>query len=328
MINAAIVGLGWWGKNLANAIQGKSNEIRFSTGVTKEVAETQGFADKLGIKLTDRFEDVLEDPAIDAVILATPHSLHASQIVQAAESGKHVHCEKPLCMTAADARRAIDACERHGRLLGVGQNKRFWPSMVHLRDVVKSGALGRLMHLEAHYSNQNSSDNFSSWRASPAESPAGGMTGTGIHLIDAFVSIAGAASEASAQVSTFSTGADPRDATAVSVRFASGLAGYFGLVRPSPIYWRVHAFGDEANAEAVGENELVIRRRGGHVERHTYPAVDSLKFELEAFARAIPVPGRAASPYPISNAEMFNTVSLFEAIVASIDAGRPVAVKA
>lgn len=328
MINAAIVGLGWWGKNLANAIQGKSNEIRFSVGVTKEVAETQAFVDKLGIRLTDRFEDVLEDPSIQAVILATPHSLHAEQIVQAAEAGKHVHCEKPLCLKAADARRAIDACERKGLLLGVGQNKRFWPSMVALRDVVKSGTLGRLMHLEAHYSNQNSSDNFSSWRASPEESPAGGMTGTGIHLIDAFVSIAGAASEVSAQVSTFTTGADPRDATAVSVKFASGIGGYFGLVRPSPIYWRVHAFGDEANAEAIGENELVIRRRGGRIERHTYPAVDSLKVELELFAKAIPLPGRAAGAYPISTAEMFNTVSLFEAIVASIDGKKPVAVKA
>ncbi|MES2184983.1 MAG: Gfo/Idh/MocA family oxidoreductase [Pseudomonadota bacterium] len=328
MINAAIVGLGWWGKNLASAIQGKSSEIRFTTGVTQELAETQAYAAQNGLTLTDRFEDVLADPAIQAVVLATPHTLHASQIVAAAEAGKHVFCEKPLSLNAADARRAIAACESRKLVLGVGQNKRFWPSMSNLRQVVASGVLGQLLHLEGHYSNQNSSNFFSEWRDSPVESPAGGLTGTGIHIIDAFVAMAGPAAEVSAQVNSLRSGKDPRDATSVVVRFASGIGGYFAMVRATPFYWRVHVFGDEASAEAVSETELVIRHRGGRIERHVYPLVDSLKAELETFAKAIPTPARAATPYPISTAEMFNTIALFEAVVSSIGSQQAVQVAA
>ncbi len=328
MINAAIVGLGWWGKNLTNAIQGKSGEIRFSRGVTKELEQTRAYGEQQGMALTDRFEDVLEDPAIQAVVLATPHTLHADQVVAAAAAGKHVFCEKPLSLKAADARRAIDACASRQLVLGVGQNKRYWPAMAKLREVVASGVLGQLLHIEGHYSNQNSSNFFADWRDSPAESPAGGLTGTGIHIIDAFSSMAGPAVEVSATVNSQRSGKDPRDATSVVVQFASGIGGYFAMVRATPIYWRVHVFGDKASAEAVSETELVIRHSGGRIERHELPAVDSLRAELDAFARAIPTPERPAQPYPISQPEMYNTIALFEAVVSSIEAGQPVKVAA
>ena len=321
MINAAVVGLGWWGKNLVNAIHGKSSEIRFTAGVTKEVDATRSFADKVGVTLTDRFEDVLEDKTLDAVVLATPHSLHANQIVASARAGKHVFCEKPLSLTAADARRAIEACASAGVVLGVGQNKRYWPSMVHLRDVVASGKLGQLLHVEGHYSNEHSRTLFSDWRESKAESPAGGLTGTGIHIIDAFVAMAGPATQVSASVATLLAGKDPRDATSVNVRFASGIGGYFAMVRATPFYWRVHAFGDEASAEAIGENVLIVRERNGKVTHHTYPAVDSLRLELEAFARARPG-AAAAKTYPITTSEMFATIALLEAVVTSIEIGK------
>ena len=319
MINAALIGLGWWGKNLAKAIQGNSELIQFGMAVTKEVDEAQGFAQQHGLPLSNQFEDALNNPAIQAVVLATPHSLHADQIVAAAQAGKHVFCEKPLTLTSADAKRAIQACESRGLTLAVGQNKRFWPSMVKLREVTASGVLGQILHLEGHYSNEHSTKFFSDWRDSSAESPAGGLTGTGIHIIDAFVGLAGPAVEVSAQVFNVRSGKDPRDATSVMVRFANGVNGFFAMVRATPIFWRVHVFGDEASAEAIGENELVIRYRGGRIERFVYPSVDSVRSELEAFARAIPEPGKAVQPYPISLAEMGNTIALFEAIVTSID---------
>jgi len=129
VVNAAIIGLGWWGKNIVNAVQGKSTQLKFVRGVTKEIAETQAFAAQHGIPLSSEVDEVLADPKVEAVVLATPHSLHAEQIVAAAHAGKHVFCEKPLSLKRADAERAVKACLDAKRVIGVGQNKRFWPSM-------------------------------------------------------------------------------------------------------------------------------------------------------------------------------------------------------
>jgi len=322
MINAAIIGLGWWGKNIVQCVQGKSGKLRFVHGVSKEIDAALPLAEAHGFTLSDDLERALADQRVEAVVLATPHSLHADQIVRVAAAGKPVFCEKPLSLKRADAERAVAAIQKAGVPIGVGQNKRFWPSMVELRRIVATGVLGRIMHIEGHYSNENSGLHFSAWRDSPGESPGGGMTGTGIHLLDAFVGLGGPVSEVKAQVVTFRPGHDPRDAASVMFRFSSGLSGYFGLVRASPFYWRVHVFGDEGSAEAIGETEIVVRTRGGKVERREFPKVDTILAEIDAFADA--VTGR--KPYPITPAEMVNTIAAFEAITQSMQTNQPVCI--
>lgn len=322
MINAAIIGLGWWGRNIVQCIQGRSAKLRFVHGVSKEIDAALPLAEAHGFTLSDDLEKALADKRVDAVVLATPHSLHADQIVRVAAAGKPVFCEKPLALKRADAERAIAAVEKAGIPIGVGQNKRFWPSMADLRGVVASGALGKIMHIEGHYSNENSGLHFSAWRDSPSESPGGGMTGTGIHLLDAFVGLGGPVAEVSARVVTHRSGPDPRDAASVMFRFANNLSGYFGLVRASPFYWRVQVFGDEGSIEAIGETETVLRTRGGKVGRREFQKVDSLLAEIDAFADA--VAGQA--PYPITPAEMVNTIAAFEAIIRSMESGRPVSI--
>jgi len=319
MIDAAIIGLGWWGKNIVSAVQGKSTKLRFVHGVSKEMDAALPIAEANGFRLSDDLDKALADPRVRAVVLATPHSLHADQIVRVASSGKPVFCEKPLTLKRADAERAVAACRKANVPIGVGHNKRFWPSMVELRRIAKSGALGTLMHVEGHYSNENSGMHFSAWRALPSESPAGGMTGTGVHLLDAFSSIAGAASEISARVTTFRKGPDPRDTVSVMFRFANDMSGFLGAVRSSPVYWRVHVFGDEGSAEALGEDQVILRTKGGKVEHREFEKIDSLRAEFDAFADALE--GRA--PYPITPEEMVNTVAAFEGIVNSIQSGAP-----
>ncbi len=319
MVNAAIIGLGWWGKNIVNAVQGKSTRLKFVRGVTKEIVETAAFGAQHGITLGAEYDDVLADPAIEAVVLATPHSLHADQIVAAARAGKHVFCEKPLALKHADAQRAVTACIEAGRVIGVGQNKRFWPSMTALRSVVAGGSLGTLMHIEGHYSNENSSNFFAGWRDEPAETPGAGMTGTGIHILDAFVGMAGPVARVDARFTSMQGGHDPRDTISVLFQFKNGMSGTLGAVRPSPFYWRVHAFGDRGSAEAVGETETIVRCSGAPVERKTYAALDSIRAEFDAFAIAV----EGGAPYPITPAEMTATIAAFDAIIRSIASGKP-----
>lgn len=314
MINAAIIGLGWWGKNIVNAIQGKSGRLRFIRGVSKEPDSVRDFATQHGFELSTEMGDVLGDPRVQAVVLATPHSLHPEQVVAVAGAGKPVFCEKPLALHKADALRAVDACRRAGVPLGLGTNKRFWPSMRELRKVVASGALGEILHIEGHYSNENSNNFFSAWRDLPSESPGGGMTGTGIHILDAFVSLVGPARRVHGQFLSRKPQPDPLDTVSVLFEFANGVSGTMGAVRASPFYWRVHVFGSRGSAEALGENDLVLRLSGARPQHTSYEPVDALRAEFEAFADA--VEGRAA--FPITPQQMVDTVALFEAVIETL----------
>src|ERR1700752_661543 len=107
MINAAIVGLGWWGKTLVESAQG-SDFIRFVAGATRTVSpEVKAFADTHKLRLAENYEALLGDPNINAVVLCTPHSVHTQQVIAAAQVGKHVFCEKPFALTKSDAERAV-----------------------------------------------------------------------------------------------------------------------------------------------------------------------------------------------------------------------------
>lgn len=314
MINAAIVGIGWWGQKIVTAVQGKSERLRFIRGVSKEPDTVKDFTARHGIALSTELDDVLKDAEVQAVVLAAPHSLHTEQIIACARAGKAVFCEKPLALRAADARRSVEACRQAGVLLGIGTNKRFWSCMRELRRVVDSGVLGRLLHVEGHYSNENTGKHFSSWRTDPQEAPAAGLTGSGIHVLDALVSYAGPARNIHAQVLALQPQPNPLDTITVMFEFERGVSGTLAAIRSTAFFWRIHVFGDRGSAEAIGENELVLRLNGQAPQRLGYAPVDSLAAEFEAFADA--VAGRA--PYPISGEEMVATIAAFEAVVASV----------
>src|SRR5216683_1712509 len=187
MLNAAVIGLGWWGKELVRSVQDTSAFIRFSRAVTLEPELAREFAAKTGLAIGTSYDDVLADPKIDAVVLATPHSQHRRQVEAAAAAGKHVFCEKPFALSLADAKAALAACRAANVALGVGHNRRLWPSIRRLRELMDEGRFGTIMHAEGHFSHdwlahQPAGD----WRSAPEETKAGAVTGMGIHLIDCF----------------------------------------------------------------------------------------------------------------------------------------------
>jgi predicted dehydrogenase len=104
---------------------------------------------------------------------------------------------------------------------------------------------------------------------------------------------------------------DPHDSLSGLLEFASGISGTLAMVRSTPAYFRLHAFGRSASAEVLGRTELVLRRSGAEPQDLTYPPVDSVRVNLEAFADAV----AGAAPYPISMDEILDTVAVFEAIV-------------
>src|SRR5690554_57941 len=125
-----MIGLGWWGKTLVEAVGEDNPHIRFVAGTTRTLSDdAKTFARERGLRLHADYSAVLKDPEVDAVVLATPHSAHVAQIVAAAEHGKHVFCEKPLALTKEEASRAAEAVEAAGVVLGLGYNRRLHPEM-------------------------------------------------------------------------------------------------------------------------------------------------------------------------------------------------------
>jgi len=129
VIRAAIVGLGRWGQNLVASVQGRSEAIRFTAGATRTPEKAGAFADAHGFPLHESYEKLLAAPAIDAVVLATPHTLHAAQIVAAAKARKHVFAEKPFALSLPDAKAAVRACAENKVTLAIGYNWRFQPAL-------------------------------------------------------------------------------------------------------------------------------------------------------------------------------------------------------
>lgn len=323
-LTAGIAGLGWWGRVLVASVQHSSQEIRFVAAASPDRGPAQeDFAARHGLSLVSSLDDLLGDPAVEAIVLATPHSLHVEQIVAAASAGRPVFSEKPLALTLAEARRAVDACASAGVVLGLGNDKRFLPVVRALRGLVESGSLGELVHLEGQYSNDNSSRAVSgAWRALPAETPAGGLTGPGLHVIDGLVALAGEATQAFGQFTRRTDQEHPLDAVSALFTFANGATGLMGSVRGVPDYFRLAAFGTRGWAEVSDFTTLRQALDGTPPATRTFDGTLAAGTLLEAFARAV----RGGEPFPVTTGSMLATVAAFEATLAALRDNRPVQV--
>ena len=315
MIDAAIVGLGRWGKTLVEAVQGKSDKIRFTRAVSRDPTQHREFLERQHL-LPGSFAEALADKSIKAVVLATPHTQHVDEVVAAAGAGKHVFCEKPLALTREGAARAIGACREADVVLGIGTDKRYFPAIAEVIRRADSGELGSLIHLEGNFSNEVAAG-FTAWRGSFEETPAGGMTGTGIHVLDAMMRIAGPVDRVHARLLSLKPGPDPWDSLSVLLEFASGVGGTLACVRSTPMFLRLHAFGRNGSAEAVNRHEIVIRRSGMGLSRIKLPGADSVRVNLEAFADAV----SGVAPYPVSPDQIAAVTNTFVAIADAVRTG-------
>jgi predicted dehydrogenase len=193
--------------------------------------------------------------------------------------------------------------------------------MQALREIASSGALGTILHVEGHNSNENSKAVLSGWRLSPAESPGGGMTGSGLHPLHALISLLGPVRGVYAQLRSARAEPPQLDTVSVVLDFANGASGTLATIRQTPLYWRVHVFGTDGSAEVLDETSLVLRISGAQPERRQFKPVHSVRAEIDAFADTL----EQKRPFPVSEAEVVTTLAAFEAILRSIEHGTPVA---
>jgi predicted dehydrogenase len=145
-VRVGVVGLGYWGPNLARnfaAIPGC--ELSWCCDPSAEVRAR--FAQRFpGVRLSDDLDALLSDPAVDAIVLATPVPTHAELAVRALEAGKHCFVEKPLAQSVADAERAVAAAAASQRILMVGHLLEYHPGVQKLKELADSGQLGERIY--------------------------------------------------------------------------------------------------------------------------------------------------------------------------------------
>jgi predicted dehydrogenase len=323
MLRAAICGAGNWGTRLIESVQGKSTKIGFVTAVTRDPADKRPLADRFGLKLTKSYTQVLADGGVDAVVLCTPHSQHAAEIIAAAQAGKHVFVEKPFTLTRADAEAAVAACKAAEITLAVGFNRRYAPAYVDMIRRIAAGEIGALRHIEGQFSGPPSYQiEPGNWRSNRTESPGGAMTARGVHVVDGMVHIAGPAATVFSFSERLQLAIDVDDTTACVLRFANGVTGTLGTLHNASRFYRIHAFGSTGALEMRGETELLGFDLDGHVRRTTYDLIDKERAELEAFADAV----AHNAKFVIAPEEIINTVAVTEAIAASARNGRAVTI--
>ena len=327
--------MGWWGKTLVEAVQADSSAIHFVAGTTRTITPAvQAFAAAQHVPLAKSYEAVLARPDVDAVVLATPHSLHAAQVIAAAAAGKHVFCEKPFALTQRDAEAAVDATRMAGVTLGLGYNRRFHPEMTALRDRIRSGALGTILHIDATMTFPNALALApDAWRASRAETPCGGLTPMGVHAVDGMIDLCGPIDHVFCQSVRRVVAVDADDTTSILFRMKDGMTGYLGTMTATGPGFSFQVFGSkgwvrlEGMTHVAGASSEERRTRlfgrctfqpiKGPAEVWEAARLDVTRAALEAFAQA----ARGGPAYPIPPDQMIHGVAVTEAIVRSAASG-------
>lgn len=324
----AVVGLGWWGRHIAELVSGAVPGLALTATVDPDTASGADLA---------ALDAALDRDDVDAVILCTPNSTHSEQVLRCAAAGKHVWCEKPLALKPDDARSMVAACREASVVLWVGHERRFEPGWSALRDAVVRGELGTILHAEAAFSHDKfralSADH---WRGSTGEAPAAGMTGMGIHLTDWLIWALGRVETVTALVERRVLPLPTGDVVAAQLGFASGAVAHLSSLSVTPFYGRLAVFGSEGWTEVRDHGhpeegraaDVVHCSRDGTPETTVTDATDSVAASLRAFAAAIgddddddDAADATAATVRFTDFELTHNIEVLDAIVLSADTG-------
>jgi predicted dehydrogenase len=330
MLRVAIVGTGWWGMELGKAATATKESVTVAGCHSLSQAECATFQAAYGGKIFASYEQILADPQVDAVMLATPHSTHSAQIIQAAKAKKHVFCEKPFTLTVESGRAAMDACEKAGVVLAVGHNRRYLPGARRMKAMVEAGDIGLVLHVEASFAGNGAfSRPASHWRSKREEMPCGGLAPMALHLVDTFTWILGPVAKVACLSKRQVSPVDIDDTCASLFELESGATGFLSSLMAGPMASRLRIFGSKGSLEMRNNwSELTLTPLAATQPemRLSYAGDDTLQQELAALDTA--VAGKA--PYPVQPREALRNVAVMEAMLGSSlnnGAWTPVAVR-
>ncbi|ACU84073.1 predicted dehydrogenase [Brachybacterium faecium DSM 4810] len=238
------------------------------------------------------FLELVKDPEVDAVDICLPHHLHRAAIVAAAEAGKHILCEKPLCLSAEEAVEVRDAVQKAGVSLMCAHNQLFMPAVAEAKAVIDSGELGQVYEVRTTDSFYNNFDPENmGWRAHTATSGGGEYIDTGYHPTYLLMHLSGGVPvSAFAMMSThrlkFMEG---EDSAQVLVRFDNGSVGQLvtsWAYEAAPGTDRFSVVGEKGSLSSDGAT-LRVRLRGEEERVVEHPQIDTFAAEIADFVECL-----------------------------------------
>jgi predicted dehydrogenase len=322
-VRLASIGLGWWGSELATAAA-RTGRIDIVTCFARSVENREEFSAKHGSRTAGSLDELLADPGVEGVIVATSNQSHRPIIEQAAAAGKHVFVEKPFTNTVADGLAAVAAARESGVLLQVGHQRRRTAAKRRIKAMLEGGELGDVESVVTHQSIPNGFKMpEQAWRWDPEQSPLGSMTSLGVHKIDTMHYLVG--SIRSVFAFTRSGRSWPIDeVTVLAVEFESGALGTLTTSFFTPVINDTAVFGTGGAAySSGGGSELQVQGRDdpSPVEVEL-DQIDPVVDELAAFAAAI----RGEATVEVDGEAGLAVVAVMEAAGESAASGRAVEV--
>ena len=183
VVKFAVVGAGIIGQLRARAIVEQPGTSLVGVADPDHVRATQA-AGASRARTTVDYRELVADPGIEAIIIATPVQMHEEMAVAALSAGKHVLCEKPLANSVEGCRRILDAARTAGRTLAVGFNHRYYPSVKFMRQAIDAGRIGTIDHVRVFGGHDGLSNFRADWMYKGEISGGGAMMDVGIHTTD------------------------------------------------------------------------------------------------------------------------------------------------
>jgi predicted dehydrogenase len=222
-VRIAQAGIAGHGRTILNAVRDAGN-LQLVSCFDVNVDANQAAAGEVGARAAANFEEMLEDPTVAAVVLATPNHLHFEQARKAFAAHKHVFVEKPIAATVADARKMIDLAKGAGLTLMVGHNTRRRSAFRRARALLDEGKIGRIIAVEANLSRPAGlQPGLPAWKADPRTCGLLPMMQLGIHFVDTVQYLLGPVVRVSCFATNVAMPNNVLDSAAAIVQLASGI---------------------------------------------------------------------------------------------------------
>jgi predicted dehydrogenase len=259
------------------------SRYEFAEAFAKEFGARKWFAD---------WRELVADPEIEAVYVATPVYLHAEQTIAAAEAGKHILCEKPMALSVKECDEMIAACRANGVKLGVAYYRRFYPAVRRVKQIVDSGEIGNVSvaQINAFEYYDPSPDDPRHWFIEKAKSGGGPMMDFGCHRLEVLTNVFGRARRIESIVSADAFGREVEDTAAALIQFENGTTGAVTVthaaIEPQDML-DIYGTRGSIHVPVLNRGDLTIRV-GSEERRESHPPAANFHQPLiEDFANAV-----------------------------------------
>lgn len=333
-VRFAIVSPGRWGRKLLDAAKATPT-LQFAGIFSRQADNVRDITATYGGQPYASYEALLADPAIDAVLLPTPHFLHHAQTLQALAAGKHVFVEKPLATTLTQGEEMLRATEQSGLVVAVGHQGRHTGGIRQARAMLAAGEFGEVAAVVVvqgypHFLFQKEND----WRNAAQLIPGGQLDELAVHYFDVLQCLFGPVRQVAGFIRRLPPTAPPGTATA-SLRFGDGLVASYTTYATSVGISRMTIYGTKGALELnrMGQDpsfwqpvsDLATARLGGLPPQPIaingpYLVTTALTAELEDFALAI----RERRRPLVGVRESLATLRISRAVMESSETGRTI----